>query len=214
MYGYGEDALTLWALKEELQQILYLLEDKTNPEECIIFYRPSFGRAGGRNSPQFGEFDFIISADNAIYLGESKWDRSSERIVKGTLSLRDAQCQRHNIFKYYINQYRQLKRLTQNSSPSTDDFVKFLQKDQNIPHKLITNNKSLLAENLTTVLNIIDKNDINCCSSIKNILLYFHNKADNRDLPQNACGLNNQLIFDSVVRIDYSTAKIDNFIEI
>ena len=68
--GYGEDSLTLWALKRELGTILRSLCDTSRPENCKVLYRPSFGRGHG-----FGEFDFIILADACVYLGESKWQR-------------------------------------------------------------------------------------------------------------------------------------------
>jgi len=60
--GYGEDALTLWALKNKLSISLNAFEDQTNPEDCIVFYRPSFGRSGGTLSAQFGEFDALVAS--------------------------------------------------------------------------------------------------------------------------------------------------------
>ena len=70
--GYGEDALTLWAMKNKLDVILEALNDSSDPSTCQVFFRPSFGRSGGDKSPQFGEFDFIILSQNGLYLGESK----------------------------------------------------------------------------------------------------------------------------------------------
>ena len=49
--GYGEDALTLWALQNRLIQILDFLDDPSGPPECKVFFRPSFGRRGGSGSP-------------------------------------------------------------------------------------------------------------------------------------------------------------------
>lgn len=49
IFAYGEDALTLWSLKNKLDVILKKLEDFTPVSQCKIFYRPSFGRRGGEN---------------------------------------------------------------------------------------------------------------------------------------------------------------------
>jgi len=43
--GYGEDAFTFWALKRHLAKILDELTDKTEPSDCLIFFRPGFGRS-------------------------------------------------------------------------------------------------------------------------------------------------------------------------
>ena len=55
--GYGEDALTLWALKHRTSDILESFQDQTTPSDCLIFYRPSFGRHSKEGSAVFGEFD-------------------------------------------------------------------------------------------------------------------------------------------------------------
>jgi hypothetical protein len=60
--GYGEDALTLWALKHQTAEILREFEDKTAPSDCLIFYLPSFGGNGGTKSAEFGEFDAILTS--------------------------------------------------------------------------------------------------------------------------------------------------------
>ena len=75
--GYGEDALTLWALKKQLTKILGTFKDSTDMVDCLVFYRPSFGRSGGPNSAEFGEFDAIVASKERIYLIESKWDNHS-----------------------------------------------------------------------------------------------------------------------------------------
>ncbi len=61
IFGYGEDALTLRLL---MKQISFILgnEDKTLLSDCLVFYRPSFGRSGGSKSAEFGEFDAIIAS--------------------------------------------------------------------------------------------------------------------------------------------------------
>ena len=65
--GYGEDALTLWALQNILPFILEMLHDSSVPSQCDVFFRPSFGRRGGKRSSQFGEFDFIILSEDRLY---------------------------------------------------------------------------------------------------------------------------------------------------
>lgn len=75
IFGYGEDALTLWALKQHTSNILEEFQDKTPISNCLIFYRPSFGRGFGS---VFGEFDAILVSRENIYLIESKWDNLAE----------------------------------------------------------------------------------------------------------------------------------------
>src|SRR3990172_9347373 len=102
--GYGEDALTLWSLKNKLGFILASLGDSSDISKCLAFFRPSFGRRGGKRRSEFGEFDFIILAEQDLYLGESKWDKSSEIIVNGLMDLRPEQILRHTLFKFYIDE--------------------------------------------------------------------------------------------------------------
>jgi hypothetical protein len=80
VYTYGEDALTLWAIQNRLGELLRKLRDVSDPASCEVFFRPSFGRRGAAHSSQFGEFDFIILANRHLYLGESKWDESTEQV--------------------------------------------------------------------------------------------------------------------------------------
>ena len=69
---YGEDGLTLKYTREKLGEILVKLGDDSHPEDCTVFYRPSFGKG------QYGEFDAIISTTKKAYLVESKWDGSAD----------------------------------------------------------------------------------------------------------------------------------------
>jgi len=75
LYAYGEDGMTLWALCHKLDVILSAVNDSSDPEGCLVFYRPSFGRASNQGS--FGEPDFVMCSQRAVYLGESKWHFSS-----------------------------------------------------------------------------------------------------------------------------------------
>jgi hypothetical protein len=98
--GYGEDALTFWALTNNLPDILACVSDTSPAEECLVFYRPSFGRSGGPNSSQFGEFDFILATPKAVHLGETKW-QSSPEVAEPEIKLREEQILRHRIFTIY-----------------------------------------------------------------------------------------------------------------
>jgi len=103
--GYGEDSLTYWAFNHELREILNQLNDGSEQEKCVLFYRPSFGR-GGRGTSNFGEFDSILATEKAIYLIECKWDKSSEwKKNDGEIRLGDSQIQRHEIFKWYFEKW-------------------------------------------------------------------------------------------------------------
>jgi hypothetical protein len=52
--AYGEDALTLWALKNKLEYILQELGDLPNSSKRLAFFRPSFGRRGGKIARSLG----------------------------------------------------------------------------------------------------------------------------------------------------------------
>ena len=106
VYAYGEDALTLWAIKNKVPEILGKLGDKTKVDECKIFFRPSFGR-GGKGT--FGEFDFIMLAKEKLYLGESKWDGAKKAKAKVHIKFKQQQLRRHEIFKWYIEKIIEIK---------------------------------------------------------------------------------------------------------
>lgn len=100
MFGYGEDALTLWAVTQKLDEILASADDKSSTESAVVFFRPSFGRRGGPISSQFGEFDFVIATPFALHLGETKW-QSSPETAHDLITLRPEQLERHKIFAAY-----------------------------------------------------------------------------------------------------------------
>ena len=95
-YVYGEDGLTLKFLLERLDIVLDQL-DKSNPSDCEVYYRPSFGRG-----IYYGEFDAIILTPQHAYLVESKWDRSSG-LKKG---LREEQTKRHDILMWLSERWK------------------------------------------------------------------------------------------------------------
>lgn len=199
--AYGEDSLTLWALKTRIKEILHKLGDNTPDSQCIIFYRPSFGRRGGKKSSQFGEFDFIILSKNRLYLGESKWNRS-KGVKNGILKLSYEQKLRHKILKFYIDQW-----FKDNYSYWKDFITKAKQEIKKYGiNKPLAPEKSLLTSNLETILKIIKEN-YRKPPEIINILLYLHNKTT-LDIPKKVDG------DFKLVLVDYSQDTIDNLIKI
>lgn len=205
VFAYGEDALTLWALKNKLGYILQELGDSSKPSQCQAFFRPSFGRRGGKNSSQFGEFDFILLAEKNIYLGESKWDGSSEKIVDDKLELREEQLLRHDLFKFYIEEW---------AFGNYKDWQVFEKKAKQMLiemgiEKPIAPANSLLAENLQNTLKLIKEHYKGADQpEIRNVFLYFHRNRNDKQLPQKA-GDN----FD-VVPINYSKELIGSYINL
>ena len=201
--GYGEDALTIWAIKNRLSSILQTLKDSSTIPMCKVFFRPSFGRSGGENSSQFGEFDFIILSEQFLYLGESKWDRSSEQIRDGVLELRSEQMLRHDLFRFYVEEWGF------GNYKSWSDFEREgkMKLEEKGIMKPLAPSGSLLASNLETVLRIIRKHYI-AIPCIHNVLLYLHCKTDVNLLPRKA-GKDF-----TVIAIDYSEDSFDNFINL
>lgn len=200
--GYGEDALTIWALKYKVKDILNILNDKSDTSKCKVLFRPSFGRRGGGQSSQFGEFDFILLSECCLYLGESKWDQSSEKIGNGKLSLRNEQKLRHKIFQFYVKEW------AFGQYESWNDFerkgmVKL--ENEGLKNKPIAPDGSLLANNIQTVLKVI-KTHYKNLPEIKNVLIYFYKGLDPEQLPKEA---GDDFM---VVSIDYSANLLDNYI--
>lgn len=170
IFGYGEDALTLWALKQHTSKILDEYQDKTPISDCLIFYRPSFGRHSKANSSVFGEFDSILASRENIYLIESKWDNLA-KFTNDELILREEQSLRHKIFSWYLTHW--------NSEyyNNWQTFIKEQGRDFRFNNKRIAPNGSLLAKNLELVLNGLHENCRNHPTekNVKNVLLFFYN---------------------------------------
>lgn len=201
--AYGEDALTLWALKNKLADMLQMVNDTSDLSRCRAFFRPSFGRSGGAKSPQFGEFDFILLANSCLYLGESKWDKSSEKIRDGVLSLRNEQLLRHEMLRFYVEEW------AFGNCAGWGEFekqanIKLMQRGITKP---VAPENSLLAANLQAVLATI-KHHYTELPVIKNMLLFLYNAPDKPRLPK-AAGKDFL-----VVPIDYSQDQAQRFIEI
>lgn len=113
--GYGEDALTYWAIMDRMQEIKAELGIGDTPIELVLF-RPSFGRKGSaereneklRVGPEFGEFDAIICTASCTFLIETKWSKSSE-LKNGIIKLDQPQTLRHKVFSAYIHEWSSAK---------------------------------------------------------------------------------------------------------
>ena len=151
--GYGEDFFTLWALTEKLDLILEKLGDKTDTEDCTVFYRPSFGRS------QYGEFDAIIVTKNMAYPIEAKW-RWLLRPTKASIKLGKKQIRRHEILAWYHKTWR------------GEDWKEFIKEHGDGFYERfrakIAPQGSLLSENLQTVLEYIRGKDL------RDVLLFIH----------------------------------------
>lgn len=168
--GYGEDSLTLWALKHRLSAILE--EEGTAPSDCLVFYRPSFGRHSKNSKAVFGEFDAIIVSPKNIYLIESKWDNLG-KFNKDELILREEQELRHNIFSWYLMHW------DKKYSNDWKTFVKEQQSDfqSKFEEKTIAPvGSKLLAKNLEFILTKIREycKKFSSENNIKNVLLFFY----------------------------------------
>ena len=170
IFGYGEDAFTFWALKNQTAHILEQFQDQTAPSDCLIFYRPSFGRHSKENASVFGEFDAILVSLENIYLIESKWDNLT-KFNNDEFTLREEQTLRHRIFSWYLTHWNQ--RYYKNWA----NFVIEQQLEFKFQGKTIAPSGSLLATNLELILN----ETLRYCkqitpNNIKNVMLFFYNK--------------------------------------
>lgn len=106
--GYGEDALTLMALRDEeiIKQILTQAGNKRKKSherqipKIKIYYRPSFGR----NGKCLGECDAIIGTDTKIYFVECKWMDSKE-IQSNSIHLDEKQKKRNDYLIEIAREY-------------------------------------------------------------------------------------------------------------
>ena len=165
--GYGEDALTFWALSTEWDSLANELKiNKVPDEEIVRLYRPSFGR--GKYG--FGEFDAIISTDKVIFLIESKWENSSEVTSKG-IKLTLPQQNRHKVFHELHKKWK-----------SVGDWDGYFQdlKGTKLEKWKVCDSKCDLAKNIKSILKLIDPQKK---KNIKNIvLLVLHPDAEDVDL--------------------------------
>jgi len=202
MFGYGEDALTFWALRNRLSDILKQLKDQTALPDCLVFFRPSFGRRGGAGSAEFGEFDAILAASKNAYLIESKWDGLRRWDARARILLGEAQKLRHQVFSWYLMHW----------DPEYSSDWKRFKEDHNTEFqnrfgKNVARAGRLLSRNLEFVLTKINKH----CSrlkpeNIKNVILFFYNQERNSSPPSTAPD------DFSMVPLDYSNVIEGHFV--
>jgi len=168
--GYGEDGLTYRGLTQELPDVLAALEgpEHSKPAECLLFFRPSFGRAGGFRSSQFGEFDAILATERAVYLIETKWDGSSS-LGRDAVVLDFRQVLRHQIFEWMRKAWME---------PCPPDWATFAN-DNQVPFALAFQDKPMAPEGsrLANNLGYILKKLSDFASKTKHVLLYFHREG-------------------------------------
>ncbi len=200
--GYGEDAFTFWMLKKHLSEVLKLLGDRSKPSDCLVFFRPSFGRGGGNSV--FGEFDAILASSENIYLIESKYDQFSS-FKKDKLDLRGQEL-RHEIFSWYY------KNWNAQQYTNWEDFRKALQGDfvKKFLSKKIAPTDSLLARNLEFVLRQLKEHSKEP-QELKNVVIFFYGGPKAKKVE----GIISDSIHFEVINIDYTQYKNDfkgNFI--
>jgi hypothetical protein len=162
--GYGEDSLTLWALKNRLCDIMLCLEGSKVECPTAVFYRPSFGRGPGC----FGEFDAIIANSENIYLIESKRNSRNEVFP-------EKQKNRHEILKKYFDAFRDLNIDELNAE---DDIV--WNKIQNKIKSKTPSAKSQLAKNILYIFRKLKDVCKNKKQEVRNVLLLF-SKSKNKE---------------------------------
>lgn len=206
LLGYGEDFLTLWAVKERVGTILKKFGDHTPTSDCLAFYRPSFGRSGGKGSAEFGEFDAIIASRENIYLVESKWDNLN-KYKKSKLFLRKEQLLRHEVFAWYLVNWN--KKYLGQWQNFVDDHINALNALEKKFPTYQRGRKKLLVTNLEFVLGkLIDhRKGFYSRANIKNVLFFFYN-SEVSDPPTEV-----NVDF-TLIPLDYSKKLEGNFIEL
>ena len=197
--GYGEDALTFWALKRHVSKILGKFQDKTAPSKCLAFYRPSFGRRSRKGSSVFGEFDAIIVSSRNIYLIESKWDNLTQH-RKDEIKLGQEQKLRHEIFSWYLMHWdKKYSGHWESFRENYRDKFKFQRKTMPLKNSLLAKNLEFILTKSLKHCKTISPNNI------KNVLLFFHNNRKPKKLPRISKAF-------KVIPIDYSKETEGNFV--
>lgn len=189
IYGYGEDSLTLWAFKEKLPDIARALDDNPRASGWEVLYRPGFGRKGGSGSAEFGEFDFIAMSPTRLYLGESKWNRSTE-VKKGGLFLESKQRIRHALFrKYVVDWFNVCASANHKSVVTWSEFVKSVPPSYKLwgTEKRVAPPGSQTSESLQFALGRIWRHFEGELPGIMNVILYFYDPTVHV-LPRNKTG--------------------------
>ncbi|ODS29962.1 MAG: hypothetical protein SCARUB_04936 [Candidatus Scalindua rubra] len=209
--GYGEDSLTFWALTQKLEKILEKLKDGSEPEKCILFYRPSFGR-GGRGTSNFGEFDAILATNKAIYLVESKWENSHKEWKKRARQIRldQSQVNRHRIFKWYFDKWNGNDKNNIFDEKNNDlkrefsEKFKKTKKDETVVDMTIPASSTSLAKRIKLIMEKLKTFEHNK-EAVKNVVLFFHSTEKTCKLPEvvKLPKDNEEIEFEKVITIIY-----------
>lgn len=211
--GYGEDGLTLKYLTEHIREIASELQGEISEEDIskfLLFFRPSFGRKGGKNSCEFGEFDSILATLNLIYLIESKWNNCEKKLTK-------VQILRHKIFRWYCEKwisgnYKSLKEL---SEKCKEEFENKSENEFGIK-KIIDNENNEIYKNLEYVLKELKDHFKNKCKDgpkdIINVLICF--KSDNKGEIKLGKDINYEGICFKKINVSYKMEDKSNFFEL
>ena len=206
LLGYGEDFLTLWAINEQLEIILSKFEDNTATSDCLVFYRPSFGRSGGAGSAEFGEFDAIIASRENIYLVESKWDNLT-KYKKAKLELGKQQLLRHKVLAWYLVNWS--KKYLGEWQRFVDDFTEPFKAFENKLPTCTRGMKKRLVTNLEFVMSkLLDHcRGFSSKVNIKNVLLFFYDS----EVSTPPTEVNSDF---ALMPLDYGKKMKGNFIEV
>ena len=206
LLGYGEDFLTLWAIKERTGTILKKHKDQTPTTECLVFYRPSFGRSGGPHSAEFGEFDAIIASKQNIYLIESKWDNLKKH-NKTKLNLEKEQLLRHEVFAWYLVNWN--KKYIGQWQNFVDDNIHALNATKKKLPNYQRGKRKLLIENLEfALLKLKDHcTGFRSRANVKNVILFFYNSKTSKPPTETNPDY-------TLIPLDYNKKLHGNYIEL
>jgi hypothetical protein len=200
--GYGEDALTLWALRNRHAAILRALGDTSDDARCQVFYRPDFGRGGANGDSGFGAIDFILMTDQALYLGATCWDRACDRLPDTPLDLRENQRQQHTHFAYYVEDWLIASQVNGRDGAAASR----LPQPRAVGTTLASESGRHLTPNLLALLEII-RMRYGGMPPIANVLLYLYD-GDGMPTPGSAA---DDFI---VIPLDYSEDAVGHFINL
>jgi hypothetical protein len=199
IFGYGEDSITLWTLKQHISKILGRFHDETAPSKCLTFYRPNFGRGSRKAGSAFGEFDAVVVSSKNVYLIESKWD-TLRKSGKRKITLKKPQKLRHEIFSWYLMHWDKKYR------GHWERFVEEHREELEFGRKTMPPKNSILAANLEFILTkSLEQCKTISRNNIKNVLLFFYNAKKPRKPPR----IDKPF---KLIPIDYSKDTKDNFV--
>lgn len=80
--GYGEEALTYQVLTTRLDDVLFELDDCSDPSQCVLFYIPSHAEKG---RSLIDDCDAVLLTPQCVYLIQAKWV-GSKKFKEGEVS--------------------------------------------------------------------------------------------------------------------------------